>query len=148
MTAVPYVFGALAMVLWTRHSDRTMERTWHVAAPAILGGLAFVAAASTGSPVLGMVALTVAAMGILAALPTAMLTGSAAAGGIALINSIGNLGGFVGPYMVGWVKDSTGQFSLGLVCLAAFLVAAGLLTLAISRRSEASAPGYPTAPAE
>ena len=85
-----------------------------------------------------MAALSVAALGVFSAmptfwtLPTALLTGTAAAGGIALINSIGGLGGFVGPYVIGWIKDATGQFSLALLAIAGFMVAAGLLTLVLS----------------
>ena len=88
-------------------------------------GLSLIAAAHLGNPVLAAVALTICAMGVYAAtatfwtLPTGFLTGSAAAGGIALINSIGNLGGFVGPYAIGWIKDATGEITLGLVVLAA-----------------------------
>jgi len=86
--------------------------------------LSLIAAAYLGNPALAAVALTICAMGVYAAvptfwtLPTGFLTGSAAAGGIALINSIGNLGGFVGPYAIGWIKDATGEITLGLVVLA------------------------------
>ncbi len=103
VTAIPYLVSVVGMVLWTRHSDRTDERRWHVALPAIAGGLALGAAGYAGSPTLAMVALSLAALGVFSALatfwtlPTALLTGTAAAGGIALINAVGNLGGFVGP---------------------------------------------------
>ena len=139
VTAIPYVASAIGMILWTRHSDHRRERTWHVAVPAFVGGLAFTAAAYAGSPTLSMIALTVAAVGIFSAiptfwtLPTALLTGSAAAGGIALINSIGGLGGFVGPYVIGWIKDATGQFSLALLAIAGFMIAAGALTVLLTR---------------
>ena len=92
------------MIWWTRHSDVKRERVWHVAGPLVVGGLSLIAAAYLGNPVVAALALTICAMGIYAGLPTfwtlptGFLTGSAAAGGIALINSIGNLGGFVGPY--------------------------------------------------
>jgi ACS family tartrate transporter-like MFS transporter len=125
LVAVPYAFAIVAMIWWTRHSDATHERVWHVAGPAIVGGLSLIAAAYLSSPTLAAIALVVCAMSTYAAaptfwtLPTAFLTGSAAAGGIALINSIGNLGGFVGPYVIGWIKDATGATSLGLVALAA-----------------------------
>ncbi|AWN41771.1 MFS transporter [Methylobacterium durans] len=138
VTAIPYMVSAVGMVLWTRHSDLKMERTWHVVIPAVVGGLAFAAAGYAPSPTLAMIALSVAALGVFSAmptfwtLPTALLTGSAAAGGIALINSIGGLGGFVGPYVIGWVKDVTGQFSLALLAIAGFMIAAGLLTLVLS----------------
>ncbi len=139
VTAIPYIVSVVGMIAWTRHSDRTMERTWHTALPALVGGLAFAAAGYIPSPTLAMVALSVAALGVFACmptfwtLPTALLTGSAAAGGIALINAIGGLGGFVGPYLIGWIKDATGQFSLALLAIAGFMVAAGLLALVLGR---------------
>jgi MFS transporter, ACS family, tartrate transporter len=123
------------MIWWTQHSDATHERVWHVAGPMIVSGLSLIAAAYLSSPTLAAIALVVSAMGAYAALPTfwtlptAFLTGSAAAGGIALINSIGNLGGFVGPYAIGWVKDATGETTLALVALAACYIMAGLVTL-------------------
>ncbi|NEU14342.1 MFS transporter [Methylobacterium sp. BTF04] len=139
VTAIPYAVAAIGMVLWSRHSDATMERTWHVVIPALVGGLAFGAASVVTSPVLAMTALSVATLCVFSALPpfwtlpTALLTGTAAAGGIALINSIGGLGGFVGPYLIGWIKDATGEFGLALLVIAGFLIAAGLLTLLLSR---------------
>jgi D-galactonate transporter len=124
VTAVPYAFGAIAMVLWGLHSDRTTERTWHVVLPALAAAIGLAASAYIGSPFLTMAALCVAGIGIFAALPTfwtlptALLSGTAAAGGIALINSVGNLSGFAGPYLVGWIKEATGDFSMGLLALA------------------------------
>ncbi len=138
VTAIPYVVAAIGMVLWTRHSDRRMERTWHVAIPAIVGGLAFAGAGFIGSPALAMTALSIAALGVFSflptfwTLPTALLTGTAAAGGIAFINATGGLGGFVGPYIIGWIKGATGSFGYSLLAIAVFMVAAGLLTLALA----------------
>jgi hypothetical protein len=117
LVAVPYAFAMVAMIWWTRHSDITHERVWHVVWPAVVSGLALIASAYLSNPALAAVALIIAAMGAFAALPTfwtlptGFLTGSAAAGGIALINSIGNLGGFVGPYAIGWIKDATGEIT-------------------------------------
>ena len=124
-----------------------MERVWHVVCPAVVSGLSLIAAAYLGNPVLVAVALTICAMGIYAAvptfwsLPTGFLTGSAAAGCIALINSIGNLGGFVGPYAVGWIKDTTGETTLGLVVLAACSIMAGVLTFLIGHDSKIEMAG-------
>src|SRR6516162_6349234 len=93
------------------------------------------------------VALTICAMGAYAALatfwtlPTGFLTGSAAAGGIALINSIGNLGGFVGPYAIGWLKDATGEITLGLVVLAAGPILAGVVTFLMGHDSKMEMAG-------
>ena len=134
LVAVPYAFATVAMILWARHSDATHERVWHVACPAVVSGLSLIGAAYLGNPVLAAVALIICTMGGLSAnttfwtLPTGFLTGSAAAGGIALINSIANLGGFVGPYAIGWIKDATGETTLGLVVLATGLIMAGVVT--------------------
>ncbi len=148
VVAIPYVAGALIMIPWARRSDATRERVWHVAVPAVVGGLGLIAGAYISSPVLAMVALTVGSMGTFAALPTfwalptALLTGTAAAGGIALINAIGNLGGFVGPYVVGWIRDSTGNNALSVAVLGVFMIAAGILCIALGhdRRLEAGIP--------
>jgi ACS family tartrate transporter-like MFS transporter len=152
VTAIPFLVGMIAMVLLSRHSDSTMERVWHVAGPAFLGGAGFLWSAYTSDPVMGMVALTIASIGIFSALPvfwtlpTAILTGTAAAGGIAFINSVGNLGGFAGPYAIGWVKDATGSYASGMVVLACTLIAAGALTLALGHRRESEV--FTKAPAE
>src|SRR5262249_46525270 len=112
VVAIPYVAGALVMIPWARHSDQTRKRVWHVALPAFLGGMGLSVGSCLHSPALAMIAVKLGSGGTFAGLPafwtlpTAMLTGTAAAGGIALINAIGNLGGFVGPYLVGWIKDN------------------------------------------
>jgi MFS transporter, ACS family, tartrate transporter len=142
LVAVPFAFAIVAMIWWTHHSDATRERVWHVAGPAMVSGVSLIAAAYLASPTLAAIALIVCVMGHFAAnttfwtLPTAFLTGSAAAGGIALINSIGNLGGFVGPYAIGWIKDATGAPTLGLVALAACYLMAGSVTLLLGHDSQ------------
>jgi len=147
LVAVPFAFGTAAMIWWTRHSDVTHERVWHVAGPLVVCGLSLIAAAYLGNPVLAALALTICAMGIYAALPTfwtlptGFLTGSAAAGGIALVNSIGNLGGFGGPYVIGWIKDATGDTALGLVALAACPITAGLVTFLMGNDSKMEMAG-------
>jgi MFS transporter, ACS family, tartrate transporter len=147
LVAVPFTFAIIAMIWWTQHSDATHERVWHVAGPMIVSGLSLIAAAYLSSPTLAAIALIVCAMGAYAALPTfwtlptAFLTGSAAAGGIALINSIGNLGGFVGPYAIGWVKDATGETTLALVALAACYIMAGVVTFLLGHDSKIEMAG-------
>jgi ACS family tartrate transporter-like MFS transporter len=139
IAALPYIAAAIGMVLLGWSSDRSGERFWHVAAPSLVGAAGFAASAFLHSPVLAMLALTVAAVGDLGsrgpfwALPGRFLSGSALAGGIALINTLGSLGGFVGPYAVGLVKDATGSFTGGLLLLALMLVASAVATLWLKR---------------
>ncbi|HKT60338.1 MAG TPA: MFS transporter [Gemmatimonadales bacterium] len=130
ITAIPYAVAAVGMVLVGRRSDRTGERHLHLAFPAVAGALGFFAVTRSGHPALLVAALSLTAFGVLGwlgpfwALPTAFLREQAAAGGIALINSMGAFGGFVGPYLIGRVKQSTGEFTPGLLLLAGSLVAA------------------------
>jgi ACS family tartrate transporter-like MFS transporter len=139
IVAVPNFAAAIIMVAWTRHSDRTRERPWHVALPAFVGCLGLVAGATVSNPILSTLALGVALIGIYAAiatswtLPTAFLSGTAAAGGLALINSIGNLGGFVGPYFMGWIRTSTGSYAPALMTIGIGVGLAGLFALGMRR---------------
>jgi MFS transporter, ACS family, tartrate transporter len=136
ITALANLAAAIAMVAWTQHSDRARERPWHVALPAFLSAAGLIASAFLSDPIWSMVALTLALVGIYAAiatswaLPSAFLTGTAAAGGLALINSIGNLGGFAGPYFTGWVKTATGGYSLAFLIIGLGLCVSGLIALA------------------
>jgi len=124
INAIPYVFGVIAMILWGRHSDRTGERAGHTAIGCAVGAAGLIACGLMTDPVMTMAMLVVAAMGQSStgpcfwSLPTAMLSGTAAAGGIALINALGNLGGFFGPYIFGLVRDAAGNFTLGLIAIA------------------------------
>ncbi len=136
LTAIPYGVAAIVMVLAGRSSDKTGERRWHIAGAAFVGGLGLIASAIYGdNTTMAMVALTFATAGILASLPmfwslpTAFLTGTAAAAGIAIINSVGNLAGFVSPFMVGAIKDLTQSTAMGLYVIAASLFIGGLLVL-------------------
>ncbi|MQA38116.1 MFS transporter [Rugamonas sp. FT29W] len=136
LTAIPYSVAAVVMVLAARHSDRSGERRWHAAAAAVAGALGLVAATIySDSTVLAMAALSVATAGILTtfpifwSLPTALLGGTAAAAGIALINSVGNLAGFASPYLVGAIKDASGSTANGIYLLAASLVAGAVLVV-------------------
>jgi ACS family tartrate transporter-like MFS transporter len=138
LTALPYLLAAIGMVTVAAHSDRSGERRWHSAGAALVATAGFATSVLLNDrPVASFIALCVAALGTFAAtppfwsLPTAFLRGAAAAGGIALINSVGNLGGFAGPYLVGWLKDWTGSFSGGLLVLAAAPALAALMTLRV-----------------
>jgi MFS family permease len=138
INAIPYVFAACAMILWGRHSDHTGERPKHVAIAYAVGGLGLIATSLMMDPIMTMAMLVVAAMGQSStgptfwSLPTAMLSGTAAAGGIALINALGNLGGFFGPYAFGVIKDATGGgFMLPLMAIACGPILSALLVLSL-----------------
>ena len=140
LTAIPYFVAAVVMVLAARHSDRSGERRWHAAVAAVAGALGLiVATVYSDNTVIAMAALSVATAGILStfpifwSLPTAMLGGAAAAAGIALINSVGNLAGFVSPYLVGAIKDATHSTANGIYLLAASLVVGAVLVVAVRR---------------
>ena len=129
ISAIPYLAAAIAMVLIGQHSDRTGERRWHVAVLAFTGAAALFVAAYAGSLAVSVAAISVAMLSVSSmvgpfwAMPTKFLQGTAAAAGIALINSIGNMGGFFGPAVIGSVRTSTGSFRGG------FLVAGATLAL-------------------
>jgi ACS family tartrate transporter-like MFS transporter len=131
ISALPYLAAALAMVLVGQHSDRTGERRWHVAISACVGAVALLIGAYIASLPVLVAALSIAMMSVSSmtgpfwALPTRFLQGTAAAAGIALINSLGNLGGFFGPYVIGASKTSTGSYRAGLLIAATALAICG-----------------------
>ena len=133
MTALPYLCAGVVMFLNSRHSDMVGERRFHILIPAIIGGLGFVLTVATGSTVVSIIGLCLAATGILSSnvlfwgVPSMFLSGAAAAAGIALVNSIGNLGGFVGPYITGVAKDAFGTQVAGMYILAGFVISYGIL---------------------
>lgn len=147
ISAIPYAVAALVMVLAGAHSDRTGERFLHIAVPLFLAVIGFSASAVVASPLPALAMLTLAAVGDYGgrgpfwALPGRFLAGPAAAAGIALINTLGAIGGFVGPYAVGLFKTATGQFAAGLWMLAALMLAGAVAVLALRRaRTLALAP--------
>lgn len=136
LTAIPYGIAALAMILSARHSDRSGERRWHAALAAFAGAAGLLASTHYAhNPALALAALSVATAGVLSTfpvfwtIPTTMLGGAAAAAGIAMINSLGNLAGFVSPYLVGAIRDATHSTANGMLLLAASLAAGGVLVL-------------------
>lgn len=137
VNAIPYVIGAVVMVLWAWHGDRTGERVWHVALPMLVGGIAIPIALYLGNPYAAMVAVTVCAVGVCAGLPTfwslpsSFLSGAAAAGGIAMINSLGNISGFAAPYITGWLAELTGSQRVGMWAVGACMVLAAGVALAL-----------------
>jgi MFS family permease len=141
LTAIPYFVSALAMVFVARNADRTRERRWHLGIPALVGAAGLLLSTVYAHQVgFAMVALTIATSGIITtlpnfwALPTAFLGGTAAAAGIAIINSLGNLAGFVSPYVVGWLKDKTFTTDTGMFVLAGSLLVGAALTFAVPAR--------------
>ena len=144
LAALPFVFGAIGMVLLGRHSDRTMERKGHVAVALVMAALGVGLAGVISNPVAIMALLCFAQVGISAVppmfwpLPASFLTGASAAAGIAAINSLGNLSGFAGPYAMGYLKDLTGNFTAGLLLLAgcALMGAVVVVLLRIDARRE------------
>ena len=133
---IPFIAALCSMIVWSAHSDRTAERVWHAAVPPIIGGIALAGAGLVSSPLFAFVLIIVATAGIYSffgpfwTLPAIFLAEAAAAVGIAVINSIGNLGGFIGPSLVGFLVQATGSTSAGLLAIGACMVLCGLLTLA------------------
>jgi MFS family permease len=134
LAAIPYICGAIAMMLWARWSDNGSERSWFVAGGLLIGALSLVICGNaTWSAPISIIALCGAVVGIMCyqstfwPIPSSFLTGSAAAGGLAIIVSIGNLGGFAGPYIIGEIRERTGSFSWALISVAGFLTLAALI---------------------
>jgi ACS family tartrate transporter-like MFS transporter len=137
LSAIPYAAGAIAMVLVGQHSDRTGERRWHIAIPALVCAAALVLSTAGSGIVWSVATLSLAMLGLASmfgpfwALTTSTMGGVGAAASIALVNSVGNTGGFVGPYLLGAITDATHSFSAGLFAIAAMLAAGGALVLRV-----------------
>jgi len=144
IVAVPFAIGAVAMVFWSRHSDRTGERVWHVALPALLGAVSIPVALYMESPLATMAVITVTAIGVFCALPvfwylpSTFLAGAGAAAGIALVNTLGNSSGFGAPYITGFLLDATGNSRAGLWVVGVMMLIAGLTVLALRGRLRAA----------
>lgn len=141
LTAIPYVAATIGLVVIGARSDHHAERRWHVAIPCLIGATGFVLTAlAPQTAAASLLMLSLAAFGIWGALgpfwamPTAFLRGTAAAGGIAIVNSIGNIGGFAGPFAIGWVRDATGSFEGGLLALAGVLVVGAAIAISLPTR--------------
>jgi len=137
LSAIPYVAAAITMVFVGLSSDRSGERRWHAAVPALAGAIAIGLAGGTTSLATAVALVSIAVVGVFSmmgpfwAMPTALLSATSAAAGIAFINSVGNLGGFFGPYIIGLVRTSTGQFRGGLLVVAGALAMSGALVLTV-----------------
>ncbi len=142
LNSIPYVVATVFMVLIGRHSDRSGERRWHVALSALAGAAGFIASAYAPNIAFSLAALAVAFAGVKGmlgpfwALSTASLSGTAAAAGIAWINSVGNLGGFVGPTVVGYIKKATGSYAGAVTFLGCGLVILAGLAMALRPGAE------------
>jgi ACS family tartrate transporter-like MFS transporter len=144
---IPNLVGLAAMILVSRSSDRKLERRYHVAIPAIAAAGALVLLGATRSPFYSVTLLCLLAAGIYShfgpfwTLPSEFLTGYSAAAGIALINSVGNLGGFAGPYMIGMIATRTGNLYGGLALAGICLFVSATLALLLPRNARAPAKG-------
>jgi MFS family permease len=141
LSAIPFAVAVVAMILVARSADKRRERRWHVALSGLAGALGLVLSVTWAhNTTLALAALTLATAGIITSLPlfwslpTAFLAGAGAAAGIAMVNSIGNLAGFLGPYAVGWLKQVTGANDSGMYMLAAFMVLGAALALSVPAR--------------
>lgn len=147
ISSIPYVCAILSMVIIARHSDKTMERRWHSGLSMAVMVFALIGLTLTSNLVLSVILLCLAASGIYSfvavfwALPTALLGEATAAVGIALINSIGNLGSFVGPQVFGFLTDLTHSTVAGTYITAAFVLMTTILTICVPKRHEQAATG-------
>jgi ACS family tartrate transporter-like MFS transporter len=154
VSMIPYLFGALSMIAWGWVSDRMGERRWNLFWACMVAAVGLIIAGMTIGTAWAVVGMTIATIGLYGTkgpfwtMPSMILTGSAAASGIAWINGIGNLGGFFGPTAVGWIKNLTGSFASGLYLLAALALVSALSTFWLNIKSPVSAGGLAGVPAE
>ncbi|MFI8496056.1 MFS transporter [Peribacillus butanolivorans] len=141
IATIPYILGGITMILWAFHSDRSGERKMHTAIPKLLGAIGLIGAGVfTSSPIMSMIMVSIATIGLYSfmgpfwSLASATLSASTAVVGIAVINSFGNLGGFLGPYIVGYLRDATGQMENGLYFLGIVLAIGFFLILTIKKK--------------
>jgi ACS family tartrate transporter-like MFS transporter len=134
VTAIPYTIGLIGLVAWGWSSDRRNERRRHLIAATLIGATGLLLAGLLSQSLLAVAAMSMATLGLYGCRPTfwpmpsLFLTSTAAAAGLALINSIGNIGGYVGPFVVGWIKDSSGSFEVGLLFLSGCAFMSALIT--------------------
>jgi MFS family permease len=140
ITAIPYVPAAIAMYFWSRDASKRGVKTWHIAIPAVVGAVTIPLALYAGSPAATIAVIGLTAMSIFAALPnfwtlpTRFLTGAAAAAGVALINTIGNIAGFSAPYITGAVHDWTGGYQVPMILVGVFMLLSAVLVVSLARR--------------
>jgi len=153
VTAIPYVVGTIGMIWYGRRSDRKQERRGHVATALAIAAAGIAISTAFENPALKMLALSFSAFGVFSCLPvfwtlpTAFLSGASAAAGIAIVNSIGNLSGFAGPYAMGWIKDQTGNYTVGLLLVAGTAALATIIVLALGHDQRLERPPTAAEPA-
>jgi hypothetical protein len=141
ITGIPYMPAAVILFFWTRDATRRGVKTWHITIPAILGGISIPVALYMQSPAATIAVITVTACAIFAALPnfwtipSRFLTGAAAAAGIALINTMGNIAGFAAGYVTGWLKDFSGSYVLPMFVVGGLMLLSAVIMVLLSRRS-------------
>lgn len=152
LTAVPFAFATVCMLIWAWHGDKTGERVWHVAIPAIVAAIAIPLTTFATSPFVAIVLVSIftsavlCGIGVFWPLPTTFLSGAAAAAGVALVNSIGNSAGFFGPYITGYLTDATGSSSAGMWTIGVVIAVGAVLTVVVgsARGAREAAPDTPT----
>ncbi|AFP38945.1 MFS transporter [Mycolicibacterium smegmatis] len=139
--AVPYVFAAAALMLWPRHATRSGDIGWHVLISTVVGALGIVIAAFAGDPWIVMLGVTLCAVGVISAmplvysLPARILSSVAVGAGLALVNTIGNVGGFAGPFVTGWLRDLFGNDQGAFAVVALLLLTSGVISVAVQSRT-------------
>jgi ACS family tartrate transporter-like MFS transporter len=142
VSAIPFAVAAAGMIWYGRRSDRRMERRSHCAIAFMICAIGLMATALLPSPTLRLIALCVAAFGawstlpVFWSMPTAFLSGAAAAAGVAYINSIANVAGFIGPFVMGWIRDATGSFDGGLLVIASVCIGSAIAVLCVTHDPE------------
>ena len=140
VVALCFIASMVVMIWWARHSDATGERVWHVASSLLLAGAALFVAAATQSNALVLFALAIALIGTLAyngpffSLPSTFLAGTAAAAGVGFVNTIGSLGRFIGPWGVGYLKETSGNYSSAMAAMAVAMTISGLIVVVMGRK--------------
>jgi len=141
IVAVPYVFAAIALILWPRHAARSGDIGWHVLISAVVGALGIVVAAFGSNPWVVMVGVTLCAVGVISAmplvysLPARILSSIAVGAGLALVNTVGNVGGFAGPFVTGWLRDLFGNDQVPFIVVALLLLMSGVISVLVQSRT-------------
>lgn len=150
ITAIPYLPAAIALYFWSKDATKRGLKTWHIVIPAVVGGVSIPVALFAGSPALTIAVIAITAMAIFSALPnfwtlpTQFLTGAAAAAGIALINTVGNLAGFSAPIITGAAADLTGGFEVPMFIVGGFMMISAVLMVLLSRKGRRTGVSAPS----